>query len=200
MSENSIPEIPKEITKEAPQKSGLSFKSLIFGFFIGAFSFYVWDNYTVWGHRAQIKELKKQIAGNGSLFGHFGNMMNQMGQGKFFDFSDEDFEQQEPQNQEPSGGFQVFGLSGSGINIKSREDEKFVYFDIDIKDLVPESFKVQVQDGMISVSGQTQKKLGSFGQSVQSFSKTFDVPPGVDEKSVEIQNEKEKVILKFNKN
>lgn len=195
MVENSIPEIPKN----SPQKSGLNFKSLFFGFLIGAVSFYVWDNYTVWGHRAQIKELKKQMAGGGSLFGHFGNIMSQMGQGKFFDFSDEDLEPHDSQNQEPSGGFQVFGLSGSGINIKSREDEKYVYFDMDIKDLVPESFKVQVQDGMISVSGQTLKKLGSFGQSIQSFSKTFDVPSGVDEKSVEIQNEKDKVILKFSK-
>lgn len=97
---------------------------------------------------------------------------------------------------------------GSVHDISKREDDGFVYYDIQIKDLNSTSINTQIENGYITISGTVEKKSGSGeeydGTSSQSvyqstFSRTFPLPENVDGNKMEMIPEKDKIVLKFPK-
>lgn len=96
---------------------------------------------------------------------------------------------------------QRFGGGDSG-EIKQREDKNYVYYDLYTKDLNPEKLKVKVEKGQITIDGQIEKKSEegnnqSFFSS--SFHRSFPVPSEVDGNKVKIEQEKDRLVLKFPK-
>ncbi len=103
-----------------------------------------------------------------------------------------------------SGGFsgqgQAFEMDSG--DFKEREDDRFVYYDLDFKGQTPENLQVKVEDGQISVSGRLEMKTEtSGGGSVvsSSFHRSFPVPDNVIAEKFEIEQEGGKIVIKFPK-
>lgn len=101
------------------------------------------------------------------------------------------------------GAFQSFTQE---VQIKESEDGRFKYIKVLAEGLDKEAMKVNVADGMISISGriikenEDQSTNGFTSSSYSStFSKSFSVPFGVDANKVEIENDEDGVVLKFPK-
>lgn len=91
---------------------------------------------------------------------------------------------------------------GEATEIKQREDKDFVYYDISIAGVDPKNFQVSVDNKQVNISGTEEKKTeGDSEESYYSskFERSFPAPQGTDPSKVEIQHEKDKVILKFPK-
>lgn len=87
-------------------------------------------------------------------------------------------------------------------SISQREDDTYVYFDINIPQTKPDEVKVQVQDGQILISGKIQSTLESEnakGFYSSHFQRSFPVPDNVDADSYKMEHENNKIILKFTK-
>lgn len=82
-------------------------------------------------------------------------------------------------------------------SVQQREDAKFVYYDIPIKGLDPKTFRVKIEDGQIVVDGQTAPTPGSAISFTSSFHRSFPIPDGVDGAKVKMEQDKEKLTLKF---
>jgi len=89
---------------------------------------------------------------------------------------------------------------GSVGDIKRREDDKFVYYDISVDGLKPEKLKVQVEAGQLTISGQVEKK-STQGDSNSFFSSSFHrslpVPSDVDASKVQMEQNSNKLTVKF---
>lgn len=83
-------------------------------------------------------------------------------------------------------------------DIAKREEENAVVYEVRVPDVVSTSVQVSASDGKVTITGQTMKPLLD-GEATSSFKRVFPVPENVDESRVEIQHEKNKVILKFPK-
>jgi HSP20 family molecular chaperone IbpA len=101
--------------------------------------------------------------------------------------------------------FSSFESPGIG-QISQREDENYVYFDVQVDDLKSTSIETQVEDGQLLLSGTVEKKSGddgdeaAFSSSYKStFQRSLPVPEGVDAMKMQVTNEKNKVIIKFPK-
>lgn len=90
------------------------------------------------------------------------------------------------------------GTSSLG-DLRTKEDEAYIYFEISIKGLEKQSLNVEVKDNQIMIKGKTEDKQESGLSIYQSFQRSFPVPVGVDSKKVEILNEGENLVLKFPK-
>lgn len=94
-----------------------------------------------------------------------------------------------------------FGGGHAG-EVTQREDKDYVYYDIAIKDLNKEKLNVKVENGQISISGQTEKKSQENGDAAffsSSFHRSFPEPPDVDAKKVQMESSQDKLTLKFPK-
>ena len=94
-----------------------------------------------------------------------------------------------------------FGGGDAG-EIKKREDQDYVYYDIKIEGLDKEKLHVKVADGQISIDGRVEKKSeadhsGSYYSS--SFHRSFPVPLGVDPQKFQMDQDQTQLILKFPK-
>lgn len=109
-------------------------------------------------------------------------------------FSDFNFSQKDPLSLKES------------IEIKTREDDKYKYVEIDSHDNNKDYLKVDIDNGLIRIYGEIKdekkedndnhKMYYSFASSV---SRTLSIPPGVNEKKAEILKEQNKIIVKFPK-
>lgn len=109
-------------------------------------------------------------------------------------FSDFNFSQKDPLSLKES------------IEIKTREDDKYKYVEIDSHDNNKDYLKVDIDNGLIRIYGEIKdekkedndnhKMYSSFASSV---SRTLSIPPGVNEKKAEILKEQNKIIVKFPK-
>jgi HSP20 family molecular chaperone IbpA len=95
---------------------------------------------------------------------------------------------------------------GEAAEIKQREDKDYVYYDISIAGIDPRNLHVNVDDRQVNISGTEEKKTENKtdNNSEESyfstkFERSFPAPQGTDPSKVEIQHEKDKVILKFPK-
>lgn len=98
------------------------------------------------------------------------------------------------------GGGQVFEMNSADFS--EREDEKFVYYDLDVKGMTPQDLKVNVEDGQVSVSGRLEKKTDEGGSPAiisSSFQRSFPVPPNVVAEKFELEQEGAKIVIKFPK-
>ncbi len=96
---------------------------------------------------------------------------------------------------------------GEPGEIRQREDNDFVYYDVVIKDLVNQKLDIRVEGGQITVSGTIRKKSsgkGDKGSSRQyynsTFHRSFHVPHEVDETKAQMEQDGEKIIIKLPKN
>lgn len=94
--------------------------------------------------------------------------------------------------------------SAGKVSIDQREDDKFIYVEIQSKYLDKESIQVEVEDNMISVSGKMRvenERNGAGGSSrsvvISSFHQSFPVPADADPNGMEIENAPDKLVLKF---
>lgn len=86
--------------------------------------------------------------------------------------------------------------------IKQREDNKFVYYDIDIHGQTPKDVKVNVADGQVDISGSTERKKEDKNNSSyysSSFQRSFPVPSGVDAENFKMEQDGNKIVIKFPK-
>lgn len=87
-------------------------------------------------------------------------------------------------------------------DVKLREDDQYIYYDIGLEKSEPQKINVQVNGHQISISGQIEhreEKEGLNSYSSSSFHKSFPVPDNVDPNTYKMENEKGKIILKFKK-
>lgn len=103
---------------------------------------------------------------------------------------------------------QSFGtLQGEEVKIgaaklEQREDDDFVYYDILFQEKQPQGINVEVRGGQISISGQMQSKDEGFGGTrvfSSSFHRSFPVPPNVDSENYKMEEQEDRIILKFPK-
>lgn len=92
-----------------------------------------------------------------------------------------------------------FGGGAPG-EIKKREDEQYIYYEISIKGLDQESLSVKVEDGQIDLQGKVEIKDENGNMISSSFHRNFPTPVGVLSQKVEIENQQQdKLVLKFPK-
>lgn len=102
-----------------------------------------------------------------------------------------------------------FGVSSSFSNdlkISEREDENYKYIEIASEGFDKEGIKIDISEGMITVSGEIKKKSDndkenswSHSTFVSTFSRSFNVPYGVDESKPEFDTSDTRIIIKFPK-
>ncbi len=97
---------------------------------------------------------------------------------------------------------------GTVQDIEKREDENFVYYDIKVKDVKGTTVNTKVENGYLTITGQIESKnseqdeeSGYSNSSVFSstFSRTFPLPANVDEDSMEMESELNKIVIKLPK-
>jgi HSP20 family molecular chaperone IbpA len=116
----------------------------------------------------------------------------------FFNRAHDPFEQMSQMRNRITKDFNFGG--GDAGEIKRREDKDFVYYDIGIKGIDKKNFNFKIADGQISISGQVENKSEENGTGTyfsSSFHRSFPVPQDVDGKRVQVDQDKDRVILKF---
>jgi HSP20 family molecular chaperone IbpA len=91
---------------------------------------------------------------------------------------------------------QGFTFSADSEEIVAKEDEKSVSYEI--KGAVGSSLNTSVENGYLSISGETKQKKGNFSFQ-SSFHRMFPLPRNVDPAKMETISEKDKVVLRFPK-
>lgn len=167
-------------------------------FVLGFFSF--WGGQSLWNHFQAAKPkphtLSQQFPGfPGSIFRddeeeefaqdpfeHMRRLQQQMLQGM----------------QQPGSGFE----DGSAGEITTREDDKNIYYDISIEGVDMSKLKVDIKNGMISISGEAEQKSEDSSQPSyfkSEFHRSFPVPPNADADKVRAENSKDKLTIVFPK-
>lgn len=135
---------------------------------------------------------------------------------RFFDHSNDPFDQMRKmrekmmkQFEQPQIGGDVFDswyqkkFGGGNVGeVKRREDDKFVYYEISVKGLNKEKLNVKVSNGQINISGQTETKSETGSSSTllsSSFHRSFPVPAEVDANKVQMENTDDRIVIKFPK-
>lgn len=95
---------------------------------------------------------------------------------------------------------------GEPGDIRMREDDDFVYYDVTIKNLVNSKLDIRVQNGQITISGTIEKKSSNQNDKENSsqfysstFHRSFPVPYGVDDTKAQMEQKDEKIIIKLPK-
>ncbi|MCB9091190.1 MAG: Hsp20/alpha crystallin family protein [Halobacteriovoraceae bacterium] len=97
-------------------------------------------------------------------------------------------------------------FGGSVFDIGESEDDKFVYYRIQLDGVDQNNLKIDVSNGQLNISGVINKESekssqGSLSKSrvSQSFKRSFPVPLGVDADKVEFETKENEIIVKFPK-
>lgn len=97
-------------------------------------------------------------------------------------------------------------MTADGLTIEEREDDDFKYVDIIADDIDKDSIKINISNGMISVSGEirrTEDNQGQNGRSISSFiskfNHSFNIPFGAREESAKVNTEENRIVIKFPK-
>ncbi len=95
---------------------------------------------------------------------------------------------------------------GSASDITTREDDRFVYYELNTGKFSPQNLKIDIKDNRVKITGQTTRTKEnkensdkSFSQYYSSFYRVLPVPGGTkaDEAKVDMKNHK--IIIKFPK-
>lgn len=84
------------------------------------------------------------------------------------------------------------------LEMKRREDEKFVYYDLKFAGLEGSKLEASVNDGQVTVQGEFNESSGGRVSS-SNFQRSFPLPPNVDGAKMEVLPEPGKMVLKFPK-
>ncbi|EQC47638.1 Hsp20 family protein [Bacteriovorax sp. Seq25_V] len=92
------------------------------------------------------------------------------------------------------------------IKVEEFEDDKFKYVNIITDGIDKDSLKMDIANGMISISGQISKTNNSqspnstaISSFTSSFARSFTIPDGVAEDKVVVDTDDDKIIIKFPK-
>lgn len=92
------------------------------------------------------------------------------------------------------------------FEVLHREDDNAKYIEIKADGIIKKALKINVSKGVISISGQvrktnevTNKNSNSYSSYISSFQKSFNVPDGVNENELSINEKDNKIIIKFPK-
>ncbi len=97
---------------------------------------------------------------------------------------------------------------GSINNISKREDDDFVYYDVNVDDVNATSINAKVESGYVTITGAIENKSDSEEKDKgftshnvfkSSFDRTFPLPENIDANKMQMLTEKDKIILKFPK-
>ena len=94
-----------------------------------------------------------------------------------------------------------FGGGNAG-EVTKREDDKFVYYEISAKGINQDKLSVKVENGQIDISGTIENKTHDENQESHfssSFHRSFPAPANVDSAKVQMEQEKDKLMIKFPK-
>lgn len=90
--------------------------------------------------------------------------------------------------------------------IKQEEDPRSITYRIDLKGIDKSTLKTEVNQGQITISGESSslqaEEEGTVEQrseTFQSFRRSFPVPAGVDERNVKIEAEDDELVIRFPK-
>jgi HSP20 family molecular chaperone IbpA len=89
---------------------------------------------------------------------------------------------------------------GRITDIKTREDNQNIYYDIFIKNIDPQSVSVQIENGIVKISGEEKKESkGILGNSYVSskFQRFLPIPPSTDGTRYETTKSDDKITIKF---
>lgn len=96
--------------------------------------------------------------------------------------------------------------SGDDLHLKTREDEKFLYYDIHVGEIKPNDLKVDIRNDRVTISGKVSKKeslddKGTKGQAQYSsqFTRSFPVPEGVVMEKADVRVDENRIIITFPK-
>lgn len=87
---------------------------------------------------------------------------------------------------------------GSIYELKQREDDKFIYYEIELEGLMPQKVDVDIKDGQVFISGNAEARVED-NYLESTFQRSFPVPPNVDANKLNMQQSEGKIILKFPK-
>lgn len=97
-------------------------------------------------------------------------------------------------------------FGGTIGDIDQDEDDKFVYYKVDIQDVDRDTIKTDVSGGQVTISGsrseiQAEEAEGTDvkAESYQSFHRSFPVPSGVNADKVEFETKGNELVIKFPK-
>ncbi len=94
--------------------------------------------------------------------------------------------------------FSLFGGRKGQPAIHTREDENFVYMEVDLESFDKNSLSARVEDETVIIEGNQKSEEG--GSSMSShFYQSFPVPMDTDSSKVDMVHENNKLVLKFPK-
>ncbi len=102
-------------------------------------------------------------------------------------------------------GFGAGGRLTGGIQMTTREDDKAVFYEIQVKDLAKEKVNIRVENETVTISGNIESTGSSDEEGAtrmyfkSSFQRTFPVPEGTDASKARMRQEKDKIIVEFPK-
>ncbi len=95
---------------------------------------------------------------------------------------------------------------GSVFDIEQEEDDKHVYYKIRLEGVDQNNLKIEVEDGMLNISGdivetREEASRGTISKSNfrQHFYRSFPVPANVDADKVQFETKEDIIIVKFPK-
>lgn len=194
----------------------------VFCFFLGAFA--------MWGTQRTLQSLGRSILGAkfGNARDSFGSfappadvdelqnemdgrtkeMLEELKRRQGIVENDQDMPEDESNidRDENGGGLFSFGKRifnmGSLGELKSREDNQNIYFDLPLDGIDENTLDVKVSGGQINISGENvQESKGSHSTMSfrSSFHRSFPIPPNADIKKVQIKKEENKIVIRFPK-
>jgi HSP20 family molecular chaperone IbpA len=86
--------------------------------------------------------------------------------------------------------------------IKKSEDKDFIYYEVAIQGLKQEKVNIQIEKDYIQISGQMEQKIeekNKYSYFTSYFNRSFPIPPKVDSEKVQVEQKKDKLIIKFPK-
>lgn len=97
-----------------------------------------------------------------------------------------------------SQGLQSFSLNMG--ELKTHEDDGFVYYEIDTKGLEQKNFSIQVEQGHVIIDGVLEGPGQNSNARISSkFHQSFPLPENVDANNIQLENDKDKIVIKLPK-
>lgn len=83
--------------------------------------------------------------------------------------------------------------------VSQREDDEFLYLDVDLKGKTPKNFNVKVENGQVTIVGEVETKESDGSIASSRFERSFPAPPHVDSEKFVVEQSKDKMTIKFPK-
>ena len=95
---------------------------------------------------------------------------------------------------------------GNASDITTREDDRFVYYELNTGNLSPQNLKIDIKDNMVKITGKTirtkenkENGVKSSSQYYSSFYRVLPVPGGTNADKAKVNVKNHKIIIKFPK-